>query len=78
MKFYYCFMSNALYYMGHAVSRPMSWGWFDADNWIDSKTASINYSIYNWLMLKSVDFNDKSDCDVWTRTKTDEIDENNL
>jgi len=65
MKFYNCFMSHLLYHLGDIASKPMSWGWLDGDNWIDSKTGSIIYSTYNYLMLKSCYFNDKSDCDVW-------------
>jgi hypothetical protein len=68
-------MANTLYFLGDMVSKPMSWGWMDSDSppivWI----GSYNYNIYNWLMLKSVNFNDKSDCGIWGANEDDDSDE---
>ena len=60
-------MSHLFYHLGDIASKPLGWGWAnsDEDNKFVEWLVHINYSTYNWLMLKSCDFNDKSDCDVW-------------
>ena len=72
MKTYNCIMANVLYFLGDIVSKPMSWEWMDSDSPPLVWFGSYNYSFYNWLMLKSADFNDKSDCGVWGPPMTDE------
>ena len=73
-------MANVFFFLGDMVSKPMQWDWMNADSAIVEWIAGINYNIYNWLMLRSVDFNDKGGCDVWVSrvgddAEDDEIDE---
>ncbi len=69
-------MANMFYYLGDFASKPMSWGWMDGESRVIEWIAGINYNIYNWLMLKSVYFNDKGGCDVWRDYNEDlELDE---
>lgn len=81
MKTYYYIMSQTFYFLGDLASRPLNWDWANKEalsgtaEWI----AHVNYSVYNWLMLKSVYFNDKGGLDIWsTNHENDEKDENNL
>lgn len=43
----------------------MSWECMDGEGKIVEFLGRINYSVYNWLMLKSVYYNDLGGCDVW-------------
>jgi len=75
LKYYTCYaISNIFYTLGDIASKPMSWGWMDGDYWIESWIASVDYRIYNWLMLKSVYFNDLGGCDIWGDYPTEDCD----
>lgn len=54
-KHWYCFLSNLFFYAGHIVSKPMHW----------HDELGRLYPLYNYLMIRSVDFNDVSDCGIW-------------
>jgi len=58
-------MANVLYYLGDFASKPMQWDWMNSESPFIEWLCDINYNIYNWLMLKSVYFNDRGGCDVW-------------
>ena len=58
-------MANIFYYLGDFVSKPMQWDWMNTESPFIEWLCGINYNIYNWLMLKSVYFNDEGGCDVW-------------
>ena len=55
-------MANLLYYSGHLVSIPMYM--FDR--------ASFLYPLYNWLMVKSADFDAIYETGVWVIPEKDE------
>ena len=65
MKFYNCFMSHTFYHLGDIASKPLNMDWAQEDGPRAEWWAGKIYNVYNWLMLVSVDFNDKSDCGVW-------------
>ena len=79
MKFYYTLtMSWALFWLGDLVSKPLNWSWAnsDEDNKFIEWLVHINYSTYNWLMLKSCDYNDAGGHDLWGPVEYDEMDDN--
>ena len=59
IKFYWWFVCNSLYLVGHLVSLIMHYG----DKY--SGLFSNLYPAYNWLMAKSVEINDKHGFNVW-------------
>lgn len=78
-------MSNTLFFLGDLASKPLNMDWAQEDTKRAEYWAGKVYNVYNYLMLKSVDYNDKSDCGVWGPCdesdyddEDDEDDENNL
>jgi len=75
MKFYYTLtMAHLFYHLGDIASKPLNMDWAQEDGpyreWIAGKISSV----YNYLMLKSVDFNDAGDHDVWGPCESDDED----
>ena len=70
-------MANMFYYLGDFASKPMQWDWMNTDSLFIERLCGVNYQIYNWLMLKSVYFNDEGGCDVWIENNDadDDLDE---
>ena len=58
-------MSHTLYFLGDIASKPLNMNWAQEDGSRAEYWTGKVYNVYNWLMLKSVDFNDKSDCNIW-------------
>ena len=75
MKIYYYIMANTLYHLGDIASKPMQWDWMNTEGPFIEWLCGINYQIYNWLMLKSVYFNDEGGCDVWIENNDDDDDD---
>ena len=71
MKIYYYIMANMFYYLGDFVSKPMQWDWMNGESPFIEWLCGINYNIYNWLMLKSGDF-DKYGV-VWKESEEDKL-----
>ena len=65
MKFYYTILANTFFYLGDFASKPLQWDWLHEEDPVSECLAGCVYSVYNWLMLKSVYFNDLGDCGVW-------------
>lgn len=67
-------MANVYYFLGDIASRPLNWDW--ANKEALSGTAEwlthVNYSIYNWLMLRSVKHDDVYGAGVWGPCKEDD------
>lgn len=56
-------MAYSLYYLGDLISKPM---------WYSDVYAEKMYGVYNWLMLKSADYQDDYDLDgPWDRDPKD-------
>ena len=72
MKLYYKIMGNTFFYLGDLVSRPLNWDWMNSEAPTIVWLASANYNVYNWLMLKSVYYDDIGDLDIWTPVDEDE------
>lgn len=62
--FWYC-LAHTLYFLGDVASKPMSWGWLDGEGKIVEFIGTVNYSIYNWLMIKSSNIDDEGLYGVW-------------
>ena len=58
-------MSHTFYFLGDIASKPLNMDWAQEDGPKTEWFAGQIYNVYNWLMLKSVSYNDKSDCGVW-------------
>ncbi len=55
MAFYWT-LSQTCFWIGHIFSLPMSWGWMDKENKVTEFLGYWDYKIYNYFMLKSLDF----------------------
>ena len=78
MKTYHYIMSHLFYHLGDIASKPMSWGWLDKETPIREFIGTWNYRLYNYLMLKSVDFNDAGGHDVWRPCEWDDDDDDDV
>ena len=74
MKFYNCLMSHSFYFLGDIASKPLNMDWAQEETDRAEYWAGKVYSVYNWLMLKSVAYNDRSDCGVWGPCERDDDD----
>lgn len=73
LKYYTCYaLSNVFYTLGDIASKPLNMDWAQEDGSKTEWTCSIVYCVYNWLMLRSVYFNDLGGCDVWGDYESDD------
>lgn len=70
--YFYISLAHIFYHLGDIVSRPLNWNWANNESKTTEFLVHINYSLYNYLMLKSCNFNDEVGGDVWVDYKYDD------
>lgn len=79
MKIYYRIMAEVFYFLGDLASKPLNMDWAQEDGPKAEYWGSKIYSVYNWLMLKSYDYDKIIGHKIWTEeSNIDDEDENNL
>ena len=73
INFYFWYsLSHTLYFLGDLVSKPLNWEWLCGDGEVQEWASGHIYNVYNWLMLKSGDIDDKGQYGVWDREDSSE------
>lgn len=67
VKFYFLYgLSHTLYELGDFVSKSLNWEWLSKDGEFQEWIVGHIYNVYNWLMMRSLDIDEKGHYGVWT------------
>lgn len=59
-------LSHILYELGDFVSKAFDWEWLSKDGEFQEWITGHIYSVYNWLMMRSLDIDENGQYGVWT------------
>ena len=64
-------LCHTLYELGDFVSKAFHWDWLSKDGEFQEWVATHIYSVYSWLMMRSLDIDEDGQYGVWTRNTPD-------